>query len=137
MSSNNLLSGGRRGVWRTQRLPLFTCSVVLPEILGSLSAINSTSAEFSRKKGTSSRQTAITELKRKSAVEIWFGLDQMIHFHFGRLKSDHLVANDTYSISVIFQVIYICSEVDFRPRGVGGMLQMLVLTGGERRGPPR
>lgn len=34
----------------TPSLSLFTCSVVLPEILGSRSAINRTSAEFSRKK---------------------------------------------------------------------------------------
>lgn len=44
------LMRGERESGLTQSLPLLTCSVVLPEILGSLHVINRTSAEFSRKK---------------------------------------------------------------------------------------
>lgn len=45
------LRRGEGGVRSTLSFPpLFTCAVVLPEILGSRGVINTTSAEFSRKR---------------------------------------------------------------------------------------
>ncbi len=91
----------------------------------------------------SNSQTAISEQKRKSSVLIWSGLVWIRtevgveSLPFWLTENDkwhyYLAANDTRSISVIFQGIYIYYKVDFQPRGIGSMLQMLVLTGGERR----
>lgn len=47
--------------------------VVLPEILGSLSIINGTSAGFSRK-GMPNSQNAKSEQTRKSVFQIWSAL---------------------------------------------------------------
>ncbi len=63
--------------------------VVLPKILGSLSIINRTSAEFSRKKDVQ-QLTAVSEQQKKRVRFklglVWLGSEMstgLIHFYFG------------------------------------------------------
>lgn len=90
----------------------------------------------------SNSQTAISEQQRKRAAQIWSGLvwtgmeigvDSLSFWSIQNGKWHCcLAANDMYSISVIFQVIYIYYKVNLKQRGACSRLYLLVLTGSEQ-----
>lgn len=99
--------------------------VVLPEILGSLSIINGTSAGFSRK-GMPNSQNAKSEQTRKSVFQIWSVLvwtrsEVGVDSFWSALKGPtiYYLANAAFPISVISKGSCVHYEVDWQPRALG------------------